>query len=248
MVPPSDSKIPADPQLFQATLSSQDENWAKGLLRFLWRQPFVLLGGLWLLMVVVAVVALGGLASPGESEQPRVTRDHSPPSPAVIPPRPRSTAAAPPTGTVFVPGEAVPSGGDGVDDDDTEATPDFPFWSLAVLVGCCAAGSIMASRQINAPTVSRRRLPKKLVQPARRRSAPPPPPKAKRLKPYVAHSGSPMPHGGDAPTAAAIATPAPRRPAISVVPDDEVHALDWPEGSLAHQLDLRQQTSLSSLL
>lgn len=249
MVPPSDSKIPADPQLFQATRSSQNENWAKGLLQFLWRQPFVLLGGLWLVMVVIAVVALGGLASPGESEQPRVTRDRSRPSPVVIPPRPRSTGAAPPNSTVFVPGEAVPSASDGGDDDETEATPDFPVWSLAVLVGCCAAGSIMASRQINAPTVSRRRLPKKLVQPVRRRSAPPPPPKAKRLKPYVAHSGSPTPRGGGAPAdAAAVAAPAPSRPAISVVPDDEVHALDWPEGSLAHQLDLRQQTSLSSLL
>jgi hypothetical protein len=245
MVPPSDSKIPADPQLFQATISSQDENWAKGVLRFLWRQPFVLLGGLWLLMVVIAVVALGGLASPGDPEQPVVTRDRSRPAPAVIPPRPRSTSSAPPTGTAFAPGEDAAQSVDA----DGEGSPDFPLWSLAVLVGCCAAGSIMASRQINAPTVSRQRRAKKRVKSARSRPTPPPPPKAKRLKPYMAHPGSPMPSGEVAPgDTTAIAAPAPRHTAISVVPDDEIHALDWPEGSLAHQLDLRQQKSLSSLL
>lgn len=247
MVPPSDSKIPADPQLFQATISSQDETWAKGVLRFLWRQPFVLLGGLWLLMVVVAVVALGGLANPGDPEQPRVTRDRSGPAPAVIPPRPRSTASTPPTGTAFAIEEDAARSVEG--NGEEEGAPGFPLWSLAVLVGCCAAGSILASRQINAPTVSRRRRAKKRVKPAPSHPAPPPPPKAKRLKPYMAHPSPPRPSGEVAPAdTAAIATPAPRHTAISVVPDDEIHALDWPEGSLAHQLDLRQQKSLSSLL
>lgn len=34
----------------------------------------------------------------------------------------------------------------------------------------------------------------------------------------------------------------------NLVAEDETHALDWPEGSVAHQMDLRQRRSLSSLL
>ncbi|MBE9076664.1 hypothetical protein IQ241_05025 [Romeria aff. gracilis LEGE 07310] len=38
------------------------------------------------------------------------------------------------------------------------------------------------------------------------------------------------------------------QPVISVVPASESHQLDWPEGSLAHQLDVRVKRSLSSFL
>lgn len=80
---------------------------------------------------------------------------------------------------------------------------------------------------------------------------------------------SPFPHSVSvAPTPAGQAMPATGRPQGSpptppapslnpdagtqaeanLVADDETHALDWPEGSVAHQMDLRQRRSLSSLL
>lgn len=37
-------------------------------------------------------------------------------------------------------------------------------------------------------------------------------------------------------------------PKVTVVPESEPHTLDWPDGSLAHSLDIRQRRSLSSFL
>lgn len=37
-------------------------------------------------------------------------------------------------------------------------------------------------------------------------------------------------------------------PKVTVMPDGEPHSLDWPDGSLAHSLDIRQRRSLSSFL
>lgn len=55
------------------------------------------------------------------------------------------------------------------------------------------------------------------------------------------------PRSGQAQTSQ-VQTNREQQPVISVVPASEAHTLDWPEGSLAHQLDVRAKRSLSSFL
>ncbi|MEO1348604.1 MAG: hypothetical protein AAFW84_07370 [Cyanobacteria bacterium J06635_15] len=64
--------------------------------------------------------------------------------------------------------------------------------------------------------------------------------------PYPPISPSPSTPSGAASTPGNPGTET--RAEASLVSEEATHALDWPEGSIAHQMDLRQRRSLSSLL
>ncbi|HEY9737685.1 MAG TPA: hypothetical protein V6D06_15430 [Trichocoleus sp.] len=64
----------------------------------------------------------------------------------------------------------------------------------------------------------------------------------------VAQGLVPVPRVANQPQVA-VPSPSPSpAPSVSVVPSQEAVPLDWPEGSLAHSLDMRQRRSLSSFL
>ncbi len=205
-------------------------------------RPLLVLGALWLVLLAIAAGAYSRLiyaedqapqvAPPAQTSPPaladRTPADRTPADRApVAPPRAESPQALSEE-TPVPSGQAVPA------------------WSLAALVGTCALGCWVISRQAQAAP--------RYPQAARRAATPPPvtpssPPRSpQRLAPYRPDQPLTAPLTGANPAPAVAAPSPPEAPTVAIVPEDTAHALDWPEGSLAHSLDVRQRRSLSSLL
>ena len=224
-------------------------------------QPLLMLGGMWMLLVLIAVLAFGGLLDPGMKtlpkltplEQARLSRTQ----------RPASTGDAQGPQPPNLAGTGLSSAvGPNVADNLVEANrgsnasgPSIPVWSLATLTLICAAGCWVIDHFLNAPPSA---PVKKLRQPKPIQSNRPTLQTLKRLKPYLASPAPSLQTKGkmrrrlpSQPTPPHSTAPPPpdADPVVpSVVSPTESNSLDWPDGSLAHQLDLRQQKSLSSWL
>ena len=229
-------------------------------LNLLLSQPLLMLGGMWALLVLIASLAFGGLLDPGLKDPPKLSpleqsrlseRNGSQSEKTIHPdtqpsgsPETRSTAASHPNETLN-PAE--------LNQASNLSGPSIPVWSLGALVLSCAAGCLAINHYLNAPPAP---PVKTLRQPKHPKAGKPTLRSLKRLKPYTSPEvNPPNPPIGEAqrspqPAANAHSPEAPslsaKPVATTVVPPTENNPLDWPDGSLAHQLDLRQQKSLSS--
>ncbi len=226
------------------------------------RYPLFLLGGIWLISVLIAVSAFGGLMDPGVDRSSQVTAP-----PTQQPSKSQNSKPSPSATDTDAPaGSAAASSTSAIAATAQSSAAELPGWSLLFLVGTCAAGCFVLSRLLQRP-VSKSTAP----QPRRsqRQPTPPKPPVPaagpKRLKPFSVPLPETQPLAAPAqpspqftpPTQIAQSAPAqaaagpstyPASSVVTVLPEQEDHPLDWPEGSLAHQLDMRQQRSLSSFL
>lgn len=231
-------------------------------LNLLLSQPLLILGGMWALLVLIAALAFGGLLDPeitelpklSPMEQSRLSESDRPWSENTIQQdtQPSDPMATQPT---VAPSANAPSNLVEGDLASNVPGPSIPVWSLAALVISCAAGCLAINHYLNGPPAQ---AVKTLRQPKQAKASSRPPLRSlKRLKPYTASAGNSLevtdkvqrsPH--PAANANLPDTPAHSSNSVvtTVVPPTENNPLDWPDGSLAHQLDLRQQKSLSSWL
>jgi hypothetical protein len=200
--------------------------------------PLLLWGGAWIVIVLVGVIAVGGLLSPG------------------MPGRRASSAAF---------GSSTGSGEEQVTK-QPKSVPFWLFGAIAVT--CTAGSILVSKRlaQVERPQkLSRRKRPVKYAAGSPRRSAPAKPAQRKRLKPFseqeIQFSAASNPYASPRASAAPIPFKPPpvvkRNPKsaskkgtvqvpVTVVPSDENHPLDWNDASLAHLMDIRKRRSLSS--
>lgn len=225
-----------------------------------WVRPWLLVVALWLTFILMIAIALAGLSSPGREMvlepvnsslvgQPLSTPDAAAVSRLI--PRDAGVSAR------HDPAAILPG--------TTEQS--MPAWPLLVMVAACAGGCMLMSQQSVLTSESRR---------GRRRAPQPSGPRKMAARPVVARPGKRQRRkqrrfGGKRPAVLGLRVghkvrPTPIRadsgissqPAafkvkaeatsVTVVPDQETSPLDWKEGSLAHQLDVRQTRSVNSFL
>ena len=217
-------------------------------------RPVLIVVGLWLACLAIATVAYSRLIYTGKPAPPRAAQSPQPSAAQVYPHQDPTRTPSPSTTT---PPSTEPFTEGGTPENATTVEGDgaiVPSWSLVVLVSTCVLGCLMVSRQIQAPP--RRRSPR--VQrpaptPREAKPAPAAPIGPKRLVPYT--PGQPVVSAAvPSQPAQPSPPPAPAQPndaqpaAVSVVAAEDAHPLDWPEGSLIHEADIRQTRSLSSFL
>ncbi|MEO1403784.1 MAG: hypothetical protein AAFV72_21405 [Cyanobacteria bacterium J06635_1] len=238
-------------------------------------RPWVLVGGFWLMLIMLSALALGGLKDPGKELA----------EPTPVPETVESTAGAAVTTRLQDTAETPQT-----DPAATSVTPteqSMPTWPLWALVAVCAGGCLAMSRpavavarrnrsrrratpnsravalqnkRLNYRRAEKSRAEKSRAEKSRLGK------KRKRLKPQQPSAQVMSIRPGSsiqrvaAPTRKPVVAPnskgeAPKgvsfdvkQPVITVVPANENHPLDWQEGSLAHKLDVRQKRSLNSFL
>ena len=226
-------------------------------------RPWLLVCGLWLSFVLMIVIALAGLSSPGRE--------------LVLEPVSSSVAGQPLSG----PDTAAVSRLTLRDDDivltrnDPAATlpgtpeQSMPVWPLLVMVFACAGGCMLMSRPgvlLNDSRRERRRMPGLQSEPRpasarpvvtknrrgkknRRLSAQRPAAQvmAVRMQQQKIYHTTPQQRVRVA-KPVSFAMDRESTCSVTVVPDGETSPLDWKEGSLAHKLDVRQTRSINSFL
>ena len=219
-------------------------------------QPLLMVGGMWIFLALIAAIAFGGLLNPGMKTLPKL----NPLERARLSQTQQSTSANDPQRNQasnrgrFGPHRVEdPHGADKQtkakqESEDLDLGPSVPVWSLATLALICASGCWVIDQFLNAPPstpIKKLRQPNKPVNSHQSTLKP-----LKRLKPYPASQSIPLPTSGEMPPPPEQPSPPPEAAPVepAVVPPSESNSLDWPDGSLAHQLDLRQQKSLSSWL
>ena len=203
------------------------------------------LGSAWIVVLTIAMMAVSGLLSPSASTGNR-------PSGAVIIRETAETARA-----------------------NSQAR--IPLWLFGAIALSCAGGSMLVAKQANRPPRPRKsakvkRLTPYAATPASQQAVSPAPqpvfptPQPPQHYPpaipsFVLNSGQvqPLSTVGTMPLMPpatltelahqeAHAAVGQRGTAVTVVPSEEKHPLDWGEASLADKLDIRKRRSISSLL
>ena len=205
----------------------------------------VVLGSAWCVMLVIAMTAVSGLLSPSASNGHRAS------GAAII--RETTTELR------------------------KNSQARLPLWLFGAIALSCAAGSMLVSRQANRPLRSRkstkvRRLtsyaatsaPQPEFSPAPQPEFSPVPPLPTHAPPavpsFVLRVGQMQPPSSATmplmppPTLMELAqqesqaSTGQKGVAVTVVPSEEKHPLDWGEASLADRLAIRKRRSVSSLL
>jgi hypothetical protein len=229
-------------------------------------RPVIMLGALWMVLVSIAAVAYSRLM---------FTEPPAPETVATEVPSPTSSLPSSHQDQMQADVAALESSLN-FDSTTSKTNSGVPLWSIGLLIGTCALGSWLVSYQVTAPpkTHSRRRRVKsrttqstKMGGTGKQRSLSGP----KRLKPYSPDSDQvlipgfqadalEMPEGtvlpsvtsapsdsSNPPVSPPPVAPEPQ-PEVTILAQEELTPLDWPDGSLAHNLDVRQRRSLSSYL
>lgn len=246
--------------------SPQVSSTTNAIVRLLEARPLIFWGGLWMVMVLVVVAAVGSLLSPswvdgGTGHVISSRRDRQ----AATQVAPLKSEVAPPqiVATNALP-KASPSAA------QSASRQHLPFWWFGAILFSCIAGSAMLSRVLQRPRELRRKgkptarrmrhaplseplvatLPSMATDFYRQLPARPSAPavaKVRRVKPAPQradrNSNRRLSHAAVAATRAM-----PPRVIVSVVPAEEIHPLDWQASSLAESVDLRKRHSLSSWL
>lgn len=253
---------PTAPQPFS---EAQDPALTSGLfwVRLLTYRPLFLLGGLWLTLVCVSAIAYHGLMS----NEPAPDVAHRDAPIAIATPLPQDLAPAA--------GDEEPAGAELAAEAPQLGT--VTLWGLLSLVGLCGFGCFVLTQQIKASSRPKRKKPRPVAK-AAAPTPPPHPKRLTPYLPERDGIVVPRARGITAATIPQAATPAfrPIKPASSVpsavaqtwpqpvparlaaapaqartpavVPESADLSLDWPEGSVAHALDVRQRRSLSSFM
>jgi hypothetical protein len=182
-------------------------------------RPLLVLGGMWLLIVAIALVAYGRLVDTG-SRQPVPE--------AVYPHQERATPETAAGDSPAVASEAAPT-----DTDDALAAPGLSPWSISLMVVLCASGCWVLSRQMMMP-------PRQRPAADRPRPQPLPPPAPRSPAPRLPQS-SPRPTASDGAAAPVAVQP-------QVLARQDHTSVDWPQESLVNTVDMRQRRSLSSFM
>lgn len=260
------SKPPTAPQPFS---EAQDPALTSGLfwLRLLAYRPLFLLGGLWLTLVCVSAIAYHGLMA--NEPAPDIAHREAPIAIAAPLPQDLAPNAAANAGDGESAG-AEPTGA------KAPQLSTVTLWGLLSLVGLCAFGCFVLTQQIKASSRPKRKKLRpvaKAAAPARpphpKRLTPyvperddvvvpgaravnavdiPPAKKPAAFRPVkpVSPVPSAVPQTWPQPLPVAVSQAQARTP--TVVPDGADISLDYPEGSVAHALDVRQRRSLSSFM
>lgn len=231
------------------------------LLRMLQKCPLTFWGILAATPVITAVLALSMLLSPGY-----VSEQSSAPSPSPAPVVPDLPTPIPPP--LPLPAQAASR--------PVSLRPNLQLrdgaqslLSLSVIVLTCAGGTLLVSRYLTQPKPVRRliKAPDRTASPGRLAASPtvsaaPAPAPSRRsanlpapIQPQSSNRRpaaiqpiaiqSPLPRSKAAPPRSA-AQPTPQPTAVTVLPPDQNHALDWDEGSLVNSMDIRKRRSVSS--
>lgn len=241
----ADSPEAVSPHLFQ-----HRRFW----LRLAAYRPLLVVGGFWIVLLAIALVAYGRLTDTG-SQQRAESRAPYPHEQAQLG---QDASQAPP----------APISSATVEDPDIASAPEtpavapsepasVPIWSVGLLVALCAGGCLTLSQQLKpsrtAPRQPRRRqavAPLKTAGPRKTASGSPQgTPKAapKRMPPYRPGPGAADFASGFAAAAAVPRNKSPTVP-VAVVPEGTTNSLDWPKDSLIHTMDVRQRRDVSSWL
>lgn len=203
--------------------------------RLMQTRPLIILGGVWTLVMVVALVALSGLLNPSMS----ISKGHQPAGVSNA----RVVRGAQP---------AKPQSG-------------IPLWLFGAIALSCAGGSVLIAKQAARPPRPRKNAKFKRLKPYASKATaaltPKPQTPSKEYSPLppiqlqtriaravpvsLASSTNLVPSVH--PHAQTSIQRSPDVP-VTVVPSEESHPLDWGNASLADALDLRKQRSVSSWL
>lgn len=233
-------------------------------------RPVIMLGALWMVLVSIAAVAYSRLMFTEPPTPETVATEAPAPSSS-----PAASDALSHQEQMQADAAALESSLN-ADATPSETNGGVPLWSIGLLIGTCALGSWLVSYQVTAPpkTHSRRRRVKsrttqstKVGGTGKQRSLSGP----KRLRPYspdadqalipefqvdtvdlpegtLPTSVAPEPSASTSPPVAPSPVAPEPQPEVTVLDQEEFTPLDWPDGSLAHNLDVRQRRSLSSYL
>lgn len=235
-------------------------------------RPLLILGVLWVVLLLIGMAAYDNLMHTVKDMPEVVATDledypHQRGQDDAAAPAPVETAdtSLMPAGEAEAISQAVSA------PDGSTVSP----WSMGALVVTCALGCLMVSRQLQTPPRPRRKPQKRgLVHPQPapttrvRSSAPttapaksspvksakaaPEPTRPQRLDPYdpAQPFGVPVASQGSVLSSEPVTPTPPAAPPadVTVLPEDTVHPLDWPEDSLVNSVDMRRQRSLSSFL
>lgn len=192
------------------------------LVRLIQAHPFAFLSGAWVVVLVMAALAVNGLTSPGPIEQ-------TPTTPVNV-----QTPVTPESSNISHQGNKI------------------PVWSLGAIALACAAGSLTISQRLQQSKLQQSKRPRKVAKrlkpyPAAKAL---PPSKQRQLPGAVASGALSLPpgHRKAAPMATkAAAITVTTEPVVTVLPAEQSHPLDWGDANLADMMDLRKQQPLSSL-
>lgn len=245
--------VPADaPVAVSLNLFQHRQLW----LKLATYRPLLVVGGFWVVLLAIAIVAYGRLTASGEQQrsEPRAPYPHE--------------QAQQGQGASSAPAAVAPPKTDGSSETEPitaeplDATPSnqtVPIWSLGLLVALCAGGCFTLSQQLSAarrpaPRQRRRQQPSVATAAPKNsgsRSAPvaAPTQKAKvapkRMQPYRPVSGA-SEYTPASPPAAQQENPS--AIPVTVVAEGSANRLDWPQDSLINTMDVRQRRSASSWL
>lgn len=202
------------------------------------RRPLLFWSGIWVVILLVAGLAVMGLTSPGPIEQAE-QKAAEPAAPAVVAP---------------------------VADPSVQTDPKLLLWLFGAIALGCAGGSILISQRLNTSEPSRKRLKPLKPYPATKSSTLQQRPKAQRstrpvpaVRKQASAPATAQPPIRTAPPAkpqersqvfnhSLQSRPPQVEPVVTVVPAEESHPLDWGDGNLADMMDMRKRQPLSSLL
>ena len=258
-VPPSMKSMRRSPTPVQRRLFRQQRLWR----RLIAYRPLIVLGGIWLGLLAIAVLAFGQLTH-NAPDQP-TTSEPSPPYPherlnggSAAPTPAPATSQAPLASPLTTATESAP-----------QAVNGLSVWTMVALVASCAGGCWLLSIVIKMPRKPKKRRPQrsrtaKAGKQYRLSSSQRPPVSAAlpAKRDTQATSGTTVPkletYDPEQPLVASskpakpepITSPAavPEASEVTVVSEETQHQLDWPSDSLVNTADMRQRRSLSSFM
>ena len=259
-VPPAMPSMQRSPTPVQRRLFRQQRRWRQ----FTTYRPLMVLGGIWLGLLAIALLAFGQLTH-NALDQPTATE----PAPPYPHERLNGGSAAP----APVPATSQASSATAPTPPATEAAPQtvngLSVWTLAALVASCAGGCWLLSIVIKMPRKPKKRRPQRSQKakagkryrlsssqrppvsaslPARRDAQATPETTVPKLETYDPDQPLVAPSTPAQPEPVTSPATVPAASEVTIVSEETQHQLDWPSDSLVNAADMRQRRSLSSFM
>lgn len=214
------------------------------LVQLLQQRPLIFWGGVWAIALMLISGSIATLLDPTVSRRVSLHELFPSPQPIAAPSPTMAESAPPPSTSTSIAPPAIAAD-----------APTIPYRSLGAIVIGCGLGSVLISQLMNR-SPKPQRLHRAVPQP------PAPAPKPPEVSAVQPPQSAVSPRGGEATAPPsfqmppALTTPRSKRAAqsdravtqtaVTVMPPDASHSLDWDENSLVNSMDLRKQRSLSS--
>lgn len=250
------SKPPQSPMPARASQPNcQKSAMTVALSRFLWTRPFAVLGGAWVAMVVISLVAVSGLLSPDSSNGKRLTETAIVRTMAKTPQREQRQSRLPlwlfgaialscAAGSMLIAKQAVRPPRPQVRSSKLKPKHLTPYPAPSVIE---ETPSALEPMELSIPTPSPPPVPAPapsfVLEPRRNQTVGATPSVTlMQLAQMQLNQNQPM---KAAPAAQQATVPPVKVAPVTVVPPEEKSPLDWGEARLADQLNLRKQRSVS---